>query len=120
MYFSRQLAARYDEIQANQAELLIVGRGEVADAQRYARLINARSPVLADPDLTSYDAFMLDRAMLALIQKSGAFVIDRAGVIQFGLTVANPLKWMSGDVLTRTLQALAAPTQTDPNELPKL
>ncbi len=84
----------------------MLGIGSVADAARYARLIKSPYPILADPEGEIYAKYILDRVFLSMLQKSAAFVIDRAGIVRYAHQVANPLNWLGATALTEVLERL--------------
>src|SRR5579864_8195666 len=53
-YYVRQLAAHYPEIKARGSEVLVLGIGDLRDAQGLVRRLNVPFSVLHDPDGTAY------------------------------------------------------------------
>src|SRR5205085_9337537 len=73
-----QLGRMYEQLKAQNVEVLVIGGGERKDAERLTKLLNLPYPVLADPDRSVYERYSLDKVLIA-IQRSGTFLIDQQG-----------------------------------------
>jgi peroxiredoxin len=90
------LAAARPELESRNARLLIVGPGNQRDAEKLAKAVGAsQDQVLWDEAGEVYDAYMLDRVLFNLIQKSATFLIDTSGVVQSAFVLSNPILWYS-------------------------
>src|SRR5262245_35385118 len=77
-----QLSRMYEQLQDQNVEVLVVGGGERKDAERLSKLLNLPYAVLADPDRSVYARYALDKVLIA-IQRSGTFLIDKAGIVRY-------------------------------------
>ncbi len=68
---------------------MAIGPGSEQSAARLKKLFKLRYPVFGDRRATVYGLFGL-RRVLAIVQQSGAAVIDREGVITYLHRTANP------------------------------
>ena len=73
------------------AEVLVVGSGSRAGAERVAQSLKLAFPVLADPDRAVYLRYGLDKVFVA-IQRSGTFLIDQQGIVRYIEQGALPQK----------------------------
>lgn len=85
--------------------VLVLGPGPLARARRYARLIRAPFPVLADPAREAFRAYGLRRRALR-IQMSGAGLVDRDGALVYMRRATNPLFALDLDELLREIAGL--------------
>lgn len=84
-----ELSKAYDQIKALDAEVIVVGAGSVAAAQKLSERYKLPFQVFADTDHKAYDQFGLDKVLLYW-QKSGSFVIDRDGKVALLNSGASP------------------------------
>jgi peroxiredoxin len=77
------------ELSVANTRVIVVGGGSLDAAKKMASRYKLSYPILADPDRKVYDRYGLDKAML-FIQKSGVFVVDRAGTVRYCDVGANP------------------------------
>ena len=82
-----RLARTYDQIQAQNTVVLVLGPGDRHEAEQLQRKVPF--PVLADPDRTVYRAYGLGKALG--IQQSGTFLIDGAGTVRYANRATVPL-----------------------------
>jgi len=112
--FARQLAAASPEFEARNTRLLIIGPGSKNDAERMAKATKAKpSEALFDEAGSAYDAYMLDKVFFSLLQRSAAFIVDKEGVIRYGVVVTNALNWLrsaSFQDLLKALETLESPS----------
>jgi len=99
-----QLGRIYDEIQKQNAEVLVIGPGSPEDAKRVAPRLKLPFPVLADPDRAVYRRYGLDKAFLA-IQRSGTFLIDQNSIVGYIEQGALPQK-LNKEVLMQEINKL--------------
>jgi peroxiredoxin len=88
------------KFQTAEAEILVILGDTPERARRYAELLKAPFPVLADPDRAVYHRYDLEKAFI-LIQRTASVVVDRHGVIQYIKRTTNPMLWLqeSGELL---------------------
>ena len=99
-----QLGRIYQELQAQDTEVLVVGPGTHEDAARVAGQLTLPFPVLADPARASYRRYGLDKVLLA-IQRSGTFLIDKQGRVRYIEQGAVP-QFLNKDALMREIMRL--------------
>ena len=86
--------------------VLVLGPGPLGSARRYARLIRAPFPVLADPAREVFRAYGLRRRALR-IQMSGTGLVDREGALVYMRRATNPLFALDLDELLREIAGLS-------------
>lgn len=86
------LARTYPELQRYDAEVLVILNANVADAKRYADVTRAPFPVLADTTHEIYNLYGLNQIFL-LSTRTGSVVVDKAGVVTYIRSQANPWGW---------------------------
>jgi peroxiredoxin len=94
------LGRLYKDFQAADAEIIVI-LGETPErASKYAELLKAPFPILADPDRVVYHRYDLEKAYI-LIQRTASVVVDRHGVIRYIKRATNPMLWLqeSGELL---------------------
>jgi peroxiredoxin len=79
----------YEQFQAEDTEVLVIGCGSVRDAGRVARMFKLPFPVLSDPERALYPRYDLDKA-LVVIQRSGTFLVDKQGIVRYIHQATNP------------------------------
>lgn len=84
-----QLGRMYEELQAQDTEVLVIGGGNREAAERVSKSLKLPFPVLADLDREVYLRYGLGKVLLA-IQRSGIFLIDKQGVMRYIHQVTNP------------------------------
>lgn len=100
----RRLKAIYPELQAANTTVLIVGGGNLEQAQQLKRQLQLPFPVLADTVRKSYAQFGLDR-ILGLWQKSGTVVTDSNGIIKLIHATGNPAAGLFEPALRAAIQS---------------
>lgn len=108
--FARRLASAAPQFESHNTQVMIVGPGTRADAEKLSREIDSahRAIIMHDGTNDVYDRYALDRILFSLIQKSALFVIDREGVIRFAHTTANANHWLSNKWLDEMLDDVKA------------
>ena len=101
-----RLTRTYDQIQAQNTAILVIGPGDQHEAAQLQRKVPF--PVLADPDRVVYQVYGLGKALG--IQQSGTFLIDAGGTLRYANRATVPLGALKEPAL------LAAITQA--NERP--
>lgn len=89
-----QLGRHYEEIQAENTQVIAIIGEPVEIAQRYAKRSSLPFPVLSDPDREIYHLYQLHKALI-LIQRTAAIIVGRNGVIQYIKSVTNPMTWLA-------------------------
>jgi len=84
-----QLGRLYEQLQAHDTEVLVIGCGNRKAAERVSKSLKLPFPVLADHDREVYRRYGLDKVLLA-IQRSGTFLIDKQGIVRYIHQVTNP------------------------------
>ena len=82
-----RLARTYDQIQAQNTVVLVIGPGDRHEAAQLQRKVPFQ--VLADPDRAVYQAYGLGKALG--IQQSGTFLIDVGGTLRYANRATVPL-----------------------------
>ena len=77
-----QLGRAYEKLQAQDTEVLIIGGGEVKDAERVARMFELPFPILADPDRKIYDFYGLEK-VLWMVQRSATVLVNKERIVQY-------------------------------------
>ena len=84
-----QLGKLNDQLKALDTQVLVIGGGNSKGADRVTMMLKPPFPVLIDPDRSVYQQYDLQKVMIA-IQRSGTFLIDKAGVVRYIHQVTNP------------------------------
>jgi peroxiredoxin len=82
-----RLARTYDQIQAQNTVVLVLGPGDQHEAEQLQRKVPFQ--VLADPDRVVYGIYGLSKALG--IQQSGTFLIDSDGILRYANRATVPL-----------------------------
>jgi peroxiredoxin Q/BCP len=90
-----RLARTYEQIQAQNTVVLVLGPGDQHEAEALQRKVPFQ--VLADPDRAVYQAYGLGKALG--IQQSGTFVIDSSGTLRYANRATVPLGAMKEPAL---------------------
>ena len=86
-------------LRERRAEIVAVGPGSQAAAERVRGLLRVSFPVYGDPRLEVYTMFGYGR-VLAIVRQSGTVVVDRDGSVAMVHRTANPLDALPfGEVL---------------------
>ena len=102
-----QLERERKRIEAAGARIIAVGPGSEAAAGRVKRLFRLSYPVFGDRSGSVYGVFGF-RRVLAVIQQSGAVVVDADGVVRYVHRTASMQNSLHLDDILRTLAALGA------------
>lgn len=78
----RKLKHLYPTLQACDAEVMVIGSGSRAEAERLAATLRIPFPVLADADRAVYRRYGLEK-VLGVWQRSGAVVVDIHGRVAY-------------------------------------
>ncbi|MEO8612925.1 MAG: peroxiredoxin family protein [Chloroflexota bacterium] len=103
-----QLGRLYEQLKAQNVEVLVIGGGERKDAERLSKLLNLTYPVLADPDRSVYARYALDKVLIA-IQRSGTFLIDQQGIVRYIHQATNPNASLNKSELMQAIEGLGNP-----------
>lgn len=104
-----QLGRMYEQLKAQNVEVLVIGGGERKDAERLSKLLNLPYPVLADSDRSVYERYALDKVLIA-IQRSGTFLIDQQGIVRYIHQVTNPGASLNKSELMQVIEELQNPS----------
>ncbi len=97
-----QLERERVKVEAAGAKIVAVGPGTDAAAERVAKLFGVGYPVFGDRRAAVYGVFGFKR-VLAVVQQSGAAVIDRDGVVRYIHRTGNFMDALHFDEIMRTL-----------------
>jgi peroxiredoxin len=87
-----QLGRLHAQLQAANAEVLVILGDTLERATRYAASLNLPFAILADPRHEVYHRFDLERAYL-IIQRTASVLVDRNGRIRYMRRATNPQTW---------------------------
>jgi peroxiredoxin len=90
------------------AEIVAVGPGSHAAAERVSGLLRVSFPVYGDPRLEVYTMFGYGR-VLAVVRQSGTVVVDRVGTVAMVHRTANPFDALPFDEVLAALDRSASP-----------
>ena len=82
-----RLGRTYDQIQSQNTVVLVIGPGDLHEAEQLQRKLPFQ--VLADPDRVVSQAYGLGKALG--IQQSGTFLIDTSGTLRYANRATVPL-----------------------------
>ncbi len=99
-----QLKQLYSTLQAHNAEVLVIGGGSLAEAERLATRLQVRFPVLADADREVYHRYGLEKVMS--LQRSGIIVVDRQGRVSYSHPTTLPIAGLDRTALMSALENL--------------
>lgn len=88
-HHASQLGGLYDELQAQDTEILVIGGGNQSDAAKSKKSLTLPCPVLADSDREVYLSYGLDKAMW-VIQWSASLSIHKQGNVRYFHKATNP------------------------------
>ena len=102
-----QLVRLAPTLERYNAQVLIIGGGNEADATRLAGIFNVPFPVLADSSRAIYTYYGLDR-ILGIHQRSGTVLVDTHGIVRYIQNVINPALAFDETALLDALKKVAA------------
>jgi len=102
-----QLERHRERIAEAGAKIIAIGPGSDGSADRVTKLLKLNFPLYGDRRASVYAAFGF-RRVLAVVQQSGAAVIDRDGVLRYVHRTANFMDALHLDDIMRTLNGLSA------------
>ncbi|HRE47321.1 MAG TPA: redoxin domain-containing protein [Aggregatilineales bacterium] len=110
--FVRKMGEAVAAFQGLGVQLIVIGPGSRQEAERLVRSLSIAPEiiVLHDSSGDAYDAFSLNKAILSLVQKSGLFLVDEAGIIQKAIITRVAPRWESGEALEDMKRELSAVT----------
>jgi peroxiredoxin len=88
-----QLGRLDPQFKAAGTQVLAILGEPIVRAQSYARSLKVPFPVLADPDLSAYSSYDLDKALI-VIQRTASVLIGRDGTIRYLKRATNPATWL--------------------------
>lgn len=100
------LVRLYPRLQARNTSVLIIGGGELVQAERMGQRLNLPFPVAADLDHSIYQKYGLDKA-LGFIQRSAIILVDQQGIIRYLNRVINPSAALDETALMTAVEQLA-------------
>ncbi|CAG0987631.1 MAG: redoxin domain-containing protein [Anaerolinea sp.] len=115
--FARRLAVEAPKLAERDTQVVILGPGSRQEADRLAKAVDKdnRLTILSDGTGEVYDRFSLNKTFFSLIQKSGVFLINRAGIIHYAAATSIPNRWLNAEVIEGLYQELE---NADPSESP--
>jgi peroxiredoxin len=87
-----QLGRMNDEFVKAGVQILVILGDSLEHARRYAELLKAPFPVLADPERAVYHRFELQRFIG--IQRTASIIVDPNGIIHYLKRSVNPMVWL--------------------------
>ncbi|MCI0435498.1 MAG: peroxiredoxin family protein [Gemmatimonadetes bacterium] len=102
-----------DDLDAYDADAVIIGSGVKAMAHVAARMLGSLYPLLYDPDRSVYRAWGLEKR-LGLVQRSGTFVVDVEAIVRFAHIVTNPVDALPSRAVKAMVQELGDRRQIGP------
>ena len=99
-----QLGRAYPEIAAQDCALIILLPEPMERANRVARLLRAKFPVLADPRRSAFRSYGYRRRWL-FIQQSGTALVDRDGTLGYIRRSTSPRYALDLEELMRAIGA---------------
>jgi peroxiredoxin len=108
--FLHRLVNATPRITALQTQVMVVGLGTRAEAEKLSREFDREKQltVMHDGLGSVYDSYMLDKTLFSLIQKSALFAIDKSGVIRFAHIATAPQAWMITNWIDRVIADIRA------------
>lgn len=100
-----QLKRLYDQIKAQDTEVLVIGGGNAKGAERVTAMLKVPFPVLVDTDRSVYQQYNLSKVLIA-IQRSGTFLIDKQGIMRYIHQVTNPSTSLNKSELLQEIRKL--------------
>lgn len=94
-----------EKVEATGARLIAIGPGSEAAAERVTKLFGLRYSVFGDRRAAVYGVFGF-RRVLAVVQQSGAAVVDRDGIVRYIHRTGNFMDALHLDEIMRTLGQL--------------
>lgn len=88
-----QLGRLYNKFQEANCEILVIIGSDLETARKYAELIKAPFPVLADPQREVYHTYELEK-YFALFQRTASIVVDTLGVVKYLKRTTVPNVWL--------------------------
>jgi peroxiredoxin len=92
-YHVAQLGRLNDEFEKAGVQILVIIGATLERARRYAELLKAPFPVLADPERKIYHQFELTKNFIG-IQHTASVIVDPNGVITYIKRAMNPMTWL--------------------------
>jgi peroxiredoxin len=92
-YHVAQLGRLNDEFEKAGVQILVIIGTTLERARRYAELLKAPFPVLADPERKIYHQFELTKNFIG-IQHTASVIVDPNGVITYIKRAMNPMTWL--------------------------
>lgn len=77
-----QLGRLYSELLSKNVEVVVIGGGDLATAQRLANTYKLPFAVVADSEREIYHKYGLHKAV-GFLQRSGSILVDRTGVVRY-------------------------------------
>ena len=98
-----QLGRAYPQFAAYGYAMLILLPETLERADRVARLLRAKFPVLADPKRTAFRSYGYRRRWL-FMQQSGTALVDRDGILSYIRRATSPRHALDMDELIRAIE----------------
>jgi len=73
--------------------VIIILGDSLEKAKKYAEIVQAPFPILADPERDIYHIYELEKYFF-LLQRTASLVIDRDGVVRYLKRTTNPQVWL--------------------------
>lgn len=100
-----QLKQLYSTLQAQNAQVLVIGGGNRAEAEQLATKLQVPFPVLADADQEVYHRYDLEKVMS--LQRSGIIAVDKHGRISYSHPTTLPIAGLDRAALMSALENLS-------------
>lgn len=102
----RQLAHLYPDLQILGCEILVIGGGSIQAAGQLAHTYSLPFPVLADPNQQTYQSYGLSKLGISPLQRSGTFLVDKAGNIRYQQKAWLPTGALDEEALQKAIKQL--------------
>lgn len=107
-----QLGRIYPELKEAGVEVLVILGNSITRAERYANIVKAPFPILADPEREVYRIYELEKYFF-LIQRTASIFVDQQGVVRQLKRTTSPLVWLQeARALPGFLDSLAPDTHS--------
>ncbi|HEX2909562.1 MAG TPA: peroxiredoxin family protein [Chloroflexia bacterium] len=101
-----QLGRLYHEtFTTNEVEVVVIGGGSPAEAEKLAAIYKLPFAVAADPNREVYSRYGLDKAA-GIIQRSGSILVDKAGRVRYVQRAILPTGSLSKSEVVEAVKAL--------------
>ena len=83
----------YADLKESGTAVIVILGNSLERAKRYADIVKAPFPILADPEREVYRIYQLEK-YFSLWQRTASLVVDRHGVVRYLKSTSNPMVWL--------------------------